>query len=329
MAATVGTSGIHHVTAIAGDPQMNIDFYTGILGLRLVKVTVNFDDPGAYHLYYGDELGRPGTILTFFSWPGARRGSWGTRQVGVTSFAVPPNSIEYWKRRLQGSGVQLAGDLEEPPSKFGEPVLAFEDPDGLLLELVGHEPSEGWSRWDGSSVDPEHAIRGFHGITLEEEGFEGTRKLLTESLGFEESAEEGQNFRFTSDAAGPGTIVDVRLAPSLGAGSIAVGTVHHVAWRAKDQETENALQSELKDLGLNVTPVLDRQYFHSIYFPEPGGVLFEIATEPPGFTIDESPEELGTHLKLPPWLEAQRPTIERRLPPVHFARHGSGMLVLP
>jgi catechol 2,3-dioxygenase-like lactoylglutathione lyase family enzyme len=328
MAAT-GTPGIHHVTAIASDPQMNIDFYTRVLGLRLVKLTVNFDDPGAYHLYYGDDLGRPGTIMTFFSWPGARRGSRGTRQVGVTSFAVPPGSIEYWKRRLQDGGVELAGDLEEPPSKFGEPILAFQDPDGLFVELVGHEPSEDWPRWEGSSLASAHSIRGFHGVTLEEEGFEGTRKLLTETLGLEESSEEGQTFRFTSGASGPGTVVDVRLAPTLGAGSIAVGTVHHVAWRARDQEAENALQAELKGRGFNVTPVLDRQYFHSVYFPEPGGILFEIATEPPGFTADESPEELGTHLKLPPWLEAQRPAIERRLPPVHFATQDSGTLVLP
>lgn len=315
---TARTPGIHHVTAIAGDPQQNIDFYAGLLGLRLVKLTVNFDDPGAYHLYYGDEAGHPGTIMTFFSWPGARRGRRGTGQVGVTSFAVPPDSLTFWRERLTEAGVNLERPLEEPTERFGEHVLAFEDPDGLFVELVAHEPAAAWPSWQGGGITPEHAIRGFHSVTLEEEGFLRTQELLVGTLGFEPVGEEGQSFRFRAGGDGPGALLDVRAAPNMRPGTVAVGTVHHVAWRASDDVTEQTLQRDLANLGYNVTPVLDRQYFHSVYFPEPGGVLFEIATDPPGFTVDESLAELGTRLKLPPWLEPKRDAIERALPAVRL-----------
>lgn len=312
------TPGIHHVTAIAGSPQVNIDFYAGVLGLRLVKLTVNFDDPGAYHLYYGDEIGHPGTILTFFSWPGARRGRRGTGQVGATSFAVPPESMDFWKDRLRGAGVHLAKPLEEPERRFGDPVLAFLDPDGLFVEMVAHEPAEGWPYWQAGPVPATHAIRGFHSVTLEEEGFVRTQELLKDTLGFEQVGQEGQVCRFRAGGDGPGSLVDIRVAPSMQPGVVAVGTVHHVAWRTEDNASQQTLQHDLAGLGYNVTQILDRQYFHSVYFREPGGVLFEIATDPPGFTADESVEELGTHLKLPPWLEPERAAIEQVLPPVRL-----------
>lgn len=314
---TARTAGIHHVTAIAGSPQENIDFYAGLLGLRLVKLTVNFDDPGAYHLYYGDDAGHPGTILTFFSWPGARRGRPGTGQVGQTSFAIPPGSLPFWRDRLDSAGVRPAEPVPEHDRRFGESVLAFLDPDGLSIELVAHEPSEAWPHRDGP-VPAKHAIRGFHSVTLEEEGFVRTQELLVDTLGFQPVSQEGQVCRFRAGGDGPGNLVDIRMAPNMQPGMVAVGTVHHVAWRAEDDPSEVALQHDLANLGYNVTQVLDRQYFHSVYFREPGGVLFEIATDPPGFTADESAEELGTHLKLPPWLEAEREAIERVLPPVRL-----------
>jgi catechol 2,3-dioxygenase-like lactoylglutathione lyase family enzyme len=315
---TARTAGIHHVTAIAGDPQRNIDFYAGLLGLRLVKLTVNFDDPGAYHLYYGDEVGHPGTIMTFFAWPAARRGRRGTGQVGAASFAVPPGSIDFWKDRLRAGGVRLANPVEEPERRFGDHVLAFLDPDGLFVELVAHEPSEGWPVWQEGPVPPEHAIRGFHSVTLEEEGFVRTQELLTDTLGFQPAGQEGQVCRFRAGGDGPGNLIDIRMAPSMPPGVVAVGTVHHVAWRAPDDAAELALQRDLVDRSYNPTQVLDRQYFHSVYFREPGGVLFEIATDSPGFTLDESVEELGAHLKLPPWLEPERAAIEQALPPVRL-----------
>ena len=315
---TARTPGIHHVTAIAGSPQENIDFYASLLGLRLVKLTVNFDDPGAYHLYYGDEIGHPGTILTFFSWPGARGGRRGTGQVGATSFAVPPGSIDFWKDRLSSTGVRLANPVEEPERRFGDRVLAFLDPDGLFVELVAHEPAEGWPCWREGPVPAEHAIRGFHSVTLEEEGYVRTQGLLTDTLGFQPVGQEGQVCRFRTGGDGPGNLLDIRTAPNMQPGIVAVGTVHHVAWRAQDDASQQALQRELAGLGYNVTQVLDRQYFRSVYFREPGGVLFEIATDPPGFTVDESVEELGTHLKLPPWLEPERAAIEQVLPPVRL-----------
>lgn len=310
--------GIHHVTAIAGDAQQNIDFYTGLLGLRLVKLTVNFDDPRAYHLYYGDGGGNPGTILTFFAWPGARRGQPGDGQIGVTSFAVPAGSIPYWRDRLSSAGVRLDTDLAVGNERFGAPVLTFQDHDGLGLELVEQLGVEERPYWEGADIPGQYALRGFHSVTLEEEGFEATRTFLTDIMGFGPAGEDGQTFRFTTGTSEPGAFVDVRTAPNLLPGRIAVGSVHHVAWRLPDDPAQEGWRETLVNAGLNVTPVLDRQYFHSIYFNEPGGVIFEMATDPPGFTADESPDALGTHLKLPPWFEPRRAQIERALPPVRL-----------
>jgi glyoxalase family protein len=315
------TLGIHHVTAIAGDPQKNLDFYSGLLGLRLVKLTINFDDPTTYHLYYGDGSGDPGTILTFFPWPGAQHGRQGTGQASAVAFAIRPASLGYWIERLVRHSVKHDG----PARRFGEQVLSFRDPDGLQVELVAHAPAEDWATMPAGMLPNEHELCGFHSVTLWEEGLERTAQLLTKELGFRAAGDEHNVFRYVSAGgdparqgypASPGTIVDVRCAPGFWRGVVAVGTIHHVAFRARDDATQLVLREQLARQGLNVTPVIDRQYFHSVYFREPGGVLFEIATDPPGFTVDEPLDELGTHLKLPAWLEGERDELERVLPPL-------------
>jgi glyoxalase family protein len=279
--------GIHHITAIASDPQRNLDFYTQVLGLRLVKLTVNFDDPGTYHFYFGDDNGTPGSILTFFPWPGMIRGRVGTGQATVVSFAVP--SLEGWEARLPAAKVTRC---------FGDDVLSFQDPDGMNLEL---RPTGGAGA----------AITGFHGVTLSESGYEATAKLLTDVFGYELLASEENRFRYRSTA---GNVVDLLCQPDARRGSMGAGTIHHVAFRAETDQIQRDWRTELIRLRYDVTPILDRQYFHSIYFREPGGVLFEIATDPPGFATDETYETLGTHLKLPPWLDPARPEIEKTLP---------------
>ncbi len=304
-------AGIHHVTAIAEDPQENVDFYAGVLGLRLVKKTVNFDDPGSYHLYYGDAAGSPGTIMTFFTWPGAPRGRIGTGQVSATAFAVPQDSLGYWVERLLQHGVRF----DQPKVRFDETVLAFRDPDGIAVEIVARAGAEGGEVWDRSPVPREHALRGISGVTLSERSAEVAENILTNLLGFTKVGEQDGRTRYLSAESG-GSFADVVAVPEGAVGQTAVGTVHHVAWRAPDEETEEAWREELAARGLGVTPVLDRNYFRSIYFREPGGVLFEIATDPPGFAVDEDPDHLGENLKLPSWLEKDRARIEEILPPV-------------
>jgi len=295
--------GLHHVTAIASDPQRNLDFYVGLLGLRFVKRTINFDDPGTYHFYFGDRRGTPGTILTFFPWPGARRGIRGIGQIEATAFSISANSVEYWLERLKQQHVAA----ERIPSRFGEEVIRFVDPDGLLLELIASNSLASVEQWPDSSVPPEHALRGFHSVS----------RLLTDTFGYRLIEESGNRFRFAShDGTAPGRIVDLLCLPDSGAGRVAAGSVHHIAFRARDEEEQLHWREQLVDLDFNVTPVIDRIYFHSIYFREPGGVLFEIATEPPGFTLDEKLEELGTHLRLPPWLDSARSQIEKILPAI-------------
>jgi glyoxalase family protein len=311
--------GIHHVTAMASDPQRNLDFYTRVLGLRLVKLTVNFDDPGTYHFYYGDEVGGPGTILTFFPWPGARRGRRGNGQVAVTSFSIPEGAMGYWEERLKRHGVSVG----ETSRRFDEEALVFLDPDGLQLELVAHPEAGAHMPWEAGPVPSEHAIRGFYSVTLWEENHERTAALLTETMGFRLVREAGQRFRFKAASDDPGSFVDVIHRPHGEPGRGGAGAVHHVAWRTPNDEEQLAWRQEITSLGIPVSPVMDRQYFHSIYFREPGGVLFEIATDPPGFTLDEPREELGTHLKLPPWLEPQRAQIEHMLPQLDLSRETS------
>lgn len=305
------TTGIHHVTAISGDPQRNVDFYAGVLGLRLVKKTVNFDDPETYHLYYGDGAGRPGTIMTFFPWGGAPLGLQGTGQLTVTTFSVPADSLGYWTQRLIDSGIRF----EKPEQRFDETVLSFADPDGMRLEIIA-AADENREPWPSATVPAEHAIRGFHHVTLSERDPERTAKLMTEHLGFRPVRDGDGRYRFEAGDGGPGNLVDVVDGSGESRGRMGVATVHHVAFRARDDEHQLEIRSEVTGLGYNVTPVLDRNYFHSIYFREPGGVLFEIATDPPGFAVDEARSELGTHLKLPPWLEKRREGLEEVLPPL-------------
>lgn len=300
------SAGIHHITAIAGDPQRNLDFYTEALGLRLVKRTVNFDDPGSYHFYFGDNIGTPGTIMTFFPWPGARRGARGSGQVTTVSFAVPQNSMAFWKERLRATHV-IAEEIE---GRFGCNALRFLDPDGLQLELVASANEESSS---------ERAIRGFAAPTLEVRNPEKTDKLLTEILGFEFVAEENNRRRFRGSGSNASAEIDL-VSSEAGFGQIAAGTVHHIAFRAADDDEQLKVREQLVARGLNVTPVIDRQYFHSIYFREPNGILFEIATDGPGFLIDEPADALGETLKLPPIYESKRNEIERVLPTIHL-RH--------
>ncbi|MGA2665896.1 MAG: ring-cleaving dioxygenase [Nitrososphaerales archaeon] len=315
--------GIHHVTAIAGEPQQNVDFYAGLMGLRLVKLTVNYDDPETYHLYFGDELGHPGTILTFFPWPGAPRGVKGTGQATTTSFSIPLGSVGYWAERLRGAGVRLEG----PFVRFGDRAISFTDPDGLNLELVEQPPGAETRRgWDRGPVPQEHSIRGLFGVTLSEEGYERTASLVVETLGFRPVGQEADRFRYQVGGGGggaPGATVDVLCQPEAQAGFVGVGTVHHVAWRTPTDEAQREWRRELVKRRMNVTPVIDRRYFRSIYFREPGGVLFEIATDPPGFTVDESADELGTRLMLLPQLEEMRTALVEALPRLELPKGSS------
>lgn len=302
--------GLHHVTAIASDPQRILDFYTQVLGLRFVKRTVNFDDPGSYHFYFGDDVGSPGTILTFFAWPGAARGSLGIGETTVVAFSVHSFSLEFWERRLLSAGVPV----ERADDRFEDPVLSFADPDGMRVELIGTGDGE-YRAPRTSNIPAEHAIRGFHGVTLCEAGFEFTARVL-EALGFRNAGQENNRIRFAAAGNQHGRNIDVRVQPQLVYGQMGAGTIHHIAFRAPDDASQLEWREVVASLSLNVTPVLDRSYFHSIYFREPGGVLFEIATDPPGFGIDESLESLGESLKLPSWLEKHRTAIERALPPI-------------
>jgi catechol 2,3-dioxygenase-like lactoylglutathione lyase family enzyme len=305
-------AGIHHITAMAGAPQANLDFYARVLGLRFVKRTVNFDDPFTYHFYFGNETGQPGTILTFFPWGASSfKGRIGTGQVSVTAFSIPPGSIDHWVARLARHDVVFDG----PEQRFDETFLSLRDPDGVALELVetGSDQRPAWSNGD---IPEEHAIRGFHHAALSLEGFERSAELLTQTLGFSHEREKANRFRFRAGDGQPGTIIDLVAEPDRAHGNMGVGVVHHIAFRAASDEDQVALRDALAAAGADVTPVIDRQYFHSIYFLEPGGVLFEIATDAPGFLTDESSAELGTHLKLPAWLESQRARIDARVAPI-------------
>jgi catechol 2,3-dioxygenase-like lactoylglutathione lyase family enzyme len=306
--------GIHHITAMAGSPQSNIDFYVRTLGLRLVKRTVNFDDPYTYHFYFGNEAGAPGTILTFFPWGNdSLRGRHGTAQVAVSAFSVPPESINYWVERF----AMLDVSFEGPDRRFGETYLALRDPDGVVLELV-ESASDTRPGWSNGEIPMQHSIRGFHHATLSLEGFERTAELLTAALGFKMQRSEGNRYRFVASDGTPGKIIDLYCEPDRMHGTMGIGVVHHIAFRAANDAEQLALRDVLRDHGSDVTPVMDRQYFHSIYFREPGGVLFEIATDPPGFLIDETEAGLGMHLKLPPWLEPARARIEERVAPIQL-----------
>lgn len=306
--------GIHHVTSIGGDPQRNVDFYCGVLGLRLVKQTVNFDMPETYHLYYGDEVGTPGTILTIFPWGRRPRARPGTGQITVTAFSIPGQSVGYWVDRLKRHSVPLDG----PHARDDEEVITFSDPDGLRYELVAQEDAPQRRYWKDSPVPAEHAIRGFFGVTISVSGVERTAAVLTDLLGFEKVVAGDDRARYRIGEGDSRAMIDLVNRPAEPRGQEGVGTVHHIAWRTPNDTEQLAWRERIAAAGLNVTTVRDRQYFRSIYFREPGGVLFEIATDPPGFTLDEPVEELGTQLKLPPWIEPRRARIEQVLPPLRL-----------
>ncbi|MRX73812.1 ring-cleaving dioxygenase [Bacillus lacus] len=305
---SVQTMGIHHITAIVGDPQENVDFYAGILGLRLVKRTVNFDDPGTYHLYFGNEGGDPGTIITFFPWSGAQRGRIGDGQVGVTAYVVPENSFDFWRERLSSFGISY-----QETQRFGENYLQFQDQHGLRLELV--ERAEGRENtWKSGDISAETAVKGFGGSTLYSSAPEQTASLLEEVMGLEKAGEEGEFIRFRAKGD-IGNVIDLKKRAS-GRGQMGVGTVHHIAWRADDDEDQLNWQKHVSSFGYHVTPVQDRNYFNAIYFREHGEILFEIATDPPGFSHDESPETMGETLMLPEQYEKHRSQIEQVLLPI-------------
>ncbi|MGE3617186.1 MAG: VOC family protein, partial [Gemmatimonadales bacterium] len=313
------------MTAIAGDPARNLDFYTRVLGLRFVKRTVNYDDPGTYHFYFGDGAGTPGSILTFFPWPRARRGRAGAGQVAVTSFAVAPGAIGFWIERLLRMGIAYRGPASRPgEGEPGERLLAFEDPDGLMLELVADPRAPVRPDWDGGpDIPAESAIRGFHSVTLWSDAGEATERVLVETLGFRPVRDGEGVRRFEAGEGGPSRIVNVRSVGGFPKGVTGTGVVHHVAWRAGDDADELALRDRVVAAGFDPTPVIDRTYFHSVYFREPGGVLFELATDHPGFAVDEPAESLGARLILPAHLETRRPAIEAGLPSLHLGGPGS------
>jgi glyoxalase family protein len=303
-------SGIHHVTAISGKAARNLHFYTHVIGLRFVKKTVNFDDPGTYHLYYGDRVGHPGTILTFFPWEHAAPGRSGVGLTQQTAFRIPASSIGYWTHRLIENGV--AHDALE--KRFGESVLSFSDPDGMSLALVGAAAAESELAWDGSNVPAEHAIRGFHGVTLMLDDAARTAAVVRDVLGFKAIGQDGPYARLQAGEV-IGGIVDIREAKGFLPGRLGRGSVHHIAFRAVDDASQAEMARKLvADHGLRPTPQIDREYFRSVYFREPGGILFEIATDDPGFAVDEPVEALGRSLKLPPFLETRRKEIEAALP---------------
>ncbi len=303
-------NGIHHVTAIAGDPRRNVEFYTQTLGLRMVKKTVNFDDPGTYHFYYGDEAGSPGSILTFFPWANVAPGRIGTGETQETAFRVGEGAIDYWTRRFAEKGVRQ----EAVETRFGETVLPFRDPDGMRLALVAVSGAEAEPAWTGSDVPAEASIRGFHGVTLALADSSRTAAVLTDVFGFVEEARDGDLVRLSAND-GVGGVVDLRTVAGGLPGRLGGGTVHHVAFRAEDDAAQAAMVEKLaRNHGIRTTEQKDRDYFRSVYFREPGGVLFEIATDVPGFAVDEPANALGQALKLPRFLEPHRARIEEVLP---------------
>jgi glyoxalase family protein len=304
--------GIHHMTAICGPGQENLDFYAGVLGLRLVKLTVNFDDPTAHHLYYGDALGSPGTVLTFFPYPNGYPGRPGRGQVTVTSLSIPRDSVQYWVDRFKNHDVEF----DKPQSREGGQTIGFRAPDGLPIELVATSDHEPAIHWEDSPVPLSKAIGGVRSVTLVVGALEPTERVLTEFLGMQKVAEKDYRHRYGLGEGGPFRVVDVVVDPTGPTGRSGHGSVHHVAFRTPNEETQAELRQKLVEGGMHVSDVRDRTYFKSIYFREPGGVLFEIATDTPGFSVDEPSDSLGSELKLPPQFEGHRRQIERALPPL-------------
>ena len=302
--------GIHHITAIAGNAKRNYDFYTKVLGLRFVKKTVNFDDPHTYHFYFGDEMGSPGTILTFFPWEGISTGRRGTGMATEIGYSVPEESFDFWIKRFEEFNVTYNKVAE----KFGEKYVTFLDPDGLKMELTIPAVKDKRKPWITESVNENVATRGFHNITLTLAAIEKTANILTDVFGYKLQEQRINRHRFVTDAIETAAIIDLVEVPGEQRGHVAGGTVHHVAFLVTDDPVQKMYRDKLLAYGLNPTTVIDRNYFHSVYFREPGGVLFEIATENPGFTVDEPVKELGNNLKLPNQYESRRYEIEKILP---------------
>ncbi|TDO24294.1 ring-cleaving dioxygenase [Pedobacter duraquae] len=302
--------GLHHITAIAGNAQQNFSFYTDVLGLRLVKKTVNFDDPGTYHLYYGDETGAAGTILTFFPWEGIGQGTEGVGMATEIGYSVPEGSLDFWTNRFTENKVSFTLASE----RFGETFISFKDPDGLSLSLIIPKNADGRKPWETESVKKENATRGFHSTTLSLQKIDDTAKVLTDIFGYRLLGQEGNRYRFITDTVEHSAIVDLLELPDGKRGRNAAGTNHHVAFRVKNEEIQMEMREKILSKNLQITPQIDRDYFFSLYFREPGGVLFEIATDNPGFTVDEPLNELGTHLMLPHQHAHLREDLEKILP---------------
>ena len=302
-------TGLHHVTAVARDPQRNVDFYRNILGQRLVKRTVNFDSPGTYHFYFADQSGTPGSVLTFFAWPNMRRGVAGNHETRAVAYNVPVGSLSFWQEHLGKAGVEL-GSLEQ---RFGQAVLPFQDPDGMQLELVEVSSPPAVQYWAEGPIPEAFALRGFHSVTLWLDEVEPTAELLTQQMGYQAAGREENRHRFIGNTRTLGHIVDLVNRPGQAEADFGAGSIHHIAFRVPDDASQLQYQSALSAAGFGVTEVMDRNYFHSIYFREHGGVLFELATNPPGFLIDEPKSSLGENLKLPEWLEPRRDRIEANL----------------
>ncbi len=308
--------GIHHITVVASDPQQNAEFYTDVLGLRLIKRTVNFDAPGVYHLYYGDEVGTPGTALTFFPFPNAAQGKRGSGEVQSIGFSIDPDSQDYWIHRLSSKGISLDG----PSARFGESVMTFLDPDGLRIDLVSRKNPPPVRPWKNSPVPGPHQVRGFSGVTMAYIDDRFSRLFLRDVMGFTEQGSEGKRTRFVVGSRPEGATVDTLVLEGITPPRQSAGSVHHIAWRVSDDPAQHAWREYLMEKGTYPTDVQERHYFRSIYFREPGGVLFEIATNGPGFLVDEDLEALGTELRLPPWYESHRTQIERGLIPLELPK---------
>lgn len=302
--------GLHHITAIAGKAKPNLDFYTRVLGLRLLKKTVNFDDPGTYHLYYGDEKGSAGTIITFFPYEGSPRGRAGSGMATTIGYAVPEGSFDFWIRRFQAHGVSYG----VPAERFGERYLPFQDPDGLQLELVIPKGGDARKPWETEEVKAAVATRGFHSVTLTLRNIKATAAVLTDIFGYQLQDQQENHYRYRTDAVEHAAVIDLLLQPDASQGNGSAGTIHHIAFRVKNEEVLMQFREKVARKGLSITDKIDRNYFYSLYFREPGGVLFEIATDNPGFGIDEPFDQLGSSLLLPPQYEPHRAKIEAVLP---------------
>jgi glyoxalase family protein len=304
--------GLHHITAIARQPQPNYDFYTKVLGQRLVKKTVNFDDPTTYHLYYGNTPGEPGTLLTFFPWLHISRGIAGNGQASAVPYSIRPEAVDFWMERLKAAGLRIQG----PQARFNETYISFTDPDGMPLELVASPYIPLLSPAIHPDIPPHYALGGFGGVTLSVSEYAPTAAILIEVFGYQLTGQEGNRYRLQTNASEGASLVDLVVQPGEYYGRLGAGSIHHVAFRVSTEEAQQYFQQKIASRGLDITSVIDRDYFHSVYFREPGGVLFEIATDPPGFTVDEPLEELGTSLKLPRQHQDRRAYLESLLPPI-------------